>query len=252
MLFHTQMSFQLCIGQREHQPLIHTFRRKRVKAHADSNTVSRLKADTHHLTQTVRVISDDVHGMLSVLLVQLDRPVRRYTMWRQKGNHIACAAGGKIGVANLFELCFADARHGKQLFRLMIQHGQRVLPKHGINLFRGFRTDTLDLPGAQVSDDAFLAGYNHFIEALDFKLDAMLGAPAPTSAHIIAQIICRRQAITHRLDLRNHIPRRVHDLLTRSVQGDHVAGITGRNCFRVDQPFELTYQDRFSFPFEIG
>ncbi len=59
----------------------------------------------------------------------------------------------------------------------MIQHGQRVLPEHGINLFLRFLgTDTLDLPGAQVRDDTFLAGYNHFIEALDFKLDAMLGA----------------------------------------------------------------------------
>ena len=244
MFFHTQMSFQLCVGQREHQTLIHPFRRNRVKAHADGNTVSRLEADSHHLTQAVGVVPNDVHGLLSVLLVQFDCAVRRYAMRRQKSDHIACAPGSHVRVTDFFEFGFADARYGEQLLRIVIQYSQRILPEHGINLFRNFRTDALDLPGTQVSNDAFPVWGDHLVKTLNLKLDAMFGIPAPAPAHVIAKIIRRRQAVAHRLDFRNRISRRIQNLLAGAVQGDHVACAIGGHCFGIDQLFELAYQDR--------
>ena len=193
------------------------------------------------------MVADDVHCLVSVLLIQLDSAVWRHAMRCQKGNDITSPTRCQIGIIDFFEFCLADTRNGEQLFRLTIQYLKRAQAKQFKNLFGCFGSNPLDLSRTQVSNNTLLAMRNDLVETLNFKLDAMLRVAIPTPVQVIAQVFCCRQAVAHRLDLGDAVSCAIHNFFAGPVECDHIAGIIHDRILWENEFYEFTYQDTFSF-----
>ena len=187
------------------------------------------------------MVFDNLHCLVPIFLIQLHGTVRRDAMRRQEGNHIACAPVLKIRVTYFSQLVFTDTRYGQQPFWLLIQHIQCTEAKCFINAFGNLRANAFDLTGRQVRNNPFLSRNQYLIIAFNLKLKPVILMLAPVPLHLVTQVACNRKAVTNRLHLRKNLSRCVLNLLTGTVQGDHVASrICLRRIRRIDHSFKLT------------
>ena len=117
--------------------------------------VRRLEADALDvLHQPVGVLADDLLHVLAVLLEDLHREVGRHAVALQEDHRLALLR--LLGVALHDHLCAlgADARHVHQLFRLGIQHIQRLLAEGLDQQLGRRRANAADHAAAQVLFDA--------------------------------------------------------------------------------------------------
>ena len=76
MFLHTQMPFAFRIGQRVHEGLIHPFRRTGIDSHAHGQLICCSKRNSCQLTQLIRMVSDNIHGLFTILTVQFYCTIR--------------------------------------------------------------------------------------------------------------------------------------------------------------------------------
>ena len=116
------------------------------------------------------MFADYIKGLAPILTVDLNRSAGSDAMRSQKCNHIPGTSGGKIRIPDLFQFFGTDPSDGHQFLRLMVQDLQCVLPKGIVDLLCDLWTDTFDLTGGQITDDAFFGMGNHFFVSFHLEL----------------------------------------------------------------------------------
>ena len=240
VLLHTEMPLHLGVCQRVEERCVDPLLRSVREADAGCNPVRRFEACPCQLTEPVGMVLHNVHGLFSVFPIELHRAIGGDPVGREEGDHVARGPVGQIRVADLLEPRLADPRDVQQLFRLPIQYLQRHVAEGGVDLFGDLRADALDLPGAEIADDALPGGDNDLIVAVHLELGAVLGVSGPAAPEVIAELIADRQVIAHGLEVGENIPGTVPENLTRAVDRHHVAAGAGRvGISGIEQFFKL-------------
>ena len=150
----------------------------------------------------------------------------RYTKWGQQRDDVPRASGLHIGVRDALQLFGADAAHFKQPFWFSVEDIQRFITEMLVDAAGSLFTDALDVTGTEIGDDAGLSGLYHLLKLRDSVLIAVLTA-LPTTLHIVADALGRRQKVAYGLDLPKRLAGAVQYLLMGRVHRHHEAGRIG-------------------------
>ena len=145
MFLKTHMTLHFCFGQGVHERFIHSLRRDGWDAQTHCQFVGRLEGNARQLYQSVRMLTDYVQRVLTILTIDLNGSAGGDPMGSQKCDHISGSTGGKVGISDLLQFSGTDTPDGHQLFRLVVQDIQSVLSKSIVDLLCDLRADTLDL-----------------------------------------------------------------------------------------------------------
>ena len=121
----------------------------------------------------------------------------------------------------------------------MVQNIQGILTKRIVDFLRDGRSNTLDLSGSQVANDAFLGMRDHFLIVLHFKLQTMSRMLDPVTAELVAKVFCSGKTIADSFDLADHLTVYILHNATGTVNCDHV--IYGRDicCLGINELMKL-------------
>ena len=192
----------------------------RVEANAFCDLIGGFEADTAYLTESIRVLTNDVSRIPPVDLEEPHGTFGRYAKWRQQRDDVPCASGLHIGVRDALQLFGADAAHFKQPFWFSVEDIQRFITEMLVDAAGSLFTDALDIAGAEIGDDAGLSGLYHLLKLCHGVLVAVLTAlPAPL--HLIADALGRRQKVAYGLDLPKRLAGAVQYLLMGRIDCHH-------------------------------
>ena len=222
VLFQAHMSFCLAFSDGVHQRFIDTLRGNGGKPQTHCQLVSCFECDTCHFHQLVGMLPNDVHGILSILAVDFNGSVGSDTVGCQKGNHFPGTAGSQVGITDHPETLFADTPNRHELFRLVIQNLQRVLPERIVDFLCDFSANTFDLTGCQITDDAFSGMGNYLLVALHLELESVLRVPGPVAIQTESNFFRDGEAIANSFELTHCIAAAIVQNFQRTVNGNHI------------------------------
>lgn len=238
VLFKAEVTASLGLGESVEQALVHPLGGEAVEAHAGRDFISGQKANTRQFAEPVRVILYRVHGALGVLLVELEGLSGRDAVGSKERDNVPGPPVHQVGLPDFLQLLLGDPLDLQQLLRLRIKDIKSFNSEQVVDFLGGLLADALYLPGGKVSDNPFPRGHQHFVVAFHLELDSKLGVGFPPALHIEAQVPGGGQTVANGLDLFQHVPGQVFDLLAGVVEGHHVAA--GAGDWRVDHPLKFT------------
>ena len=221
-----QTSSVFCLLEYMQQCRIDALLPTRVEANAFCDLIGGFEADTAYLTESIRVLTNDVSRIPPVDLEEPHGTFGRYAKGRQQRDDVPRTPCLHIGVRDALQLFGADAAHFKQPFWFSVEDIQRFITEMLVDAAGSLFTDALDIAGAEIGDDTCLGRLYHLLKLRDSVLIAVL-ATLPTTLHIVADTLCGGQEITHRFNLPKRLSRSVEYLFMGRVHRHHEAGRIG-------------------------
>ena len=180
------------------------------------------------------MLPDNVQRFRPILTIDLDGSIGRNSMRCQECDHITCATGCQIGVSDLLQFLLADSSDRHQPLRLMVEDFQCTLAKCIVDLLCDPWTDTFDLTGRKIRDNALLGMGDDLLVAFYFELKAMLGMLGPMTIQPIPKVFSNGKTVANGFDLTEHVAICVPDDFQRSIDCDHVVNGGGIGNARIE------------------